>query len=133
MRSDFKILNWLRVLDLTAALVAIALLVGEIQIYKEVNSILSVDPEKVPTALLLFCILPLEEAELTYFESEVIHPHTMEQVIQTKIPIRIKNVMNPDGGGTVILPELKANAKANILNPRNTLSRGRSSAYLNNF
>jgi len=51
-------------------------------------------------------ISPEEAAELTYYGSEVVHPFTMEQVIRRKIPIRIKNVENPRGGGTVINPEV---------------------------
>lgn len=43
--------------------------------------------------------------ELTYYGSEVIHPFTMEQAIRASIPIRIKNVMNPTGSGTVIYPD----------------------------
>jgi aspartate kinase len=39
------------------------------------------------------------------FSLKVIHPFTMEQVIRARIPIRIKNVMNPRGNGTVIVPE----------------------------
>lgn len=47
----------------------------------------------------------ISRAELTYYGSEVIHPFTMEQVIRASIPIRIKNVMNPTGTGTVIFPD----------------------------
>lgn len=47
----------------------------------------------------------MQAAELTYYGSEVIHPFTMEQVIQARIPIRIKNVENPDGDGTMIFPD----------------------------
>ena len=42
---------------------------------------------------------------MTYYGSEVIHPFTMEQVIRAKIPIRIKNVENPTGKGTIIYPD----------------------------
>ncbi len=63
------------------------------------------DPRKVPTATLLPTITPAEVAELTFYGSEVIHPFTMEQVIRARIPIRIKNVMNPRGSGTIISPE----------------------------
>lgn len=42
---------------------------------------------------------------MTYYGSEVIHPFTMEQVIRASIPIRIKNVENPLGGGTIIFPD----------------------------
>ena len=75
----------------------------------------------MPTARLIPIISPGEAAELTYYGSEVIHPFTMEQVrnftshswvlkfgfqvIRKKISIRIKNVENPKGGGTVILPD----------------------------
>jgi aspartate kinase len=37
--------------------------------------------------------------------AEVIHPFTVEQVIRAGIPIRIKNIMNPRGAGTIILPD----------------------------
>lgn len=52
-------------------------------------------------------ITPDEAAELTYYGSEVIHPFTMEQVIRARIPIRIKNVENPKGEGTIIYPDEK--------------------------
>ena len=57
------------------------------------------------TARLIPVISPEEAAELTYYGSEVVHPFTMDQVIRRKIPIRIKNVENPSGGGTVIHPD----------------------------
>ena len=91
--------------DLCAALVAISLGASELQILKEVEGIHSADPRKVPTARLLSTITPSEAAELTFYGSEVIHPSTMEQVIRESIPIRIRNVTNPSGTGTTILPE----------------------------
>lgn len=91
--------------DLCAALVAISLGASELQIVKEVEGIYSADPRKVPTARLLSTITPSEAAELTFYGSEVIHPFTMEQVIRESIPIRIRNVTNPGGTGTTILPD----------------------------
>ncbi|KAG8989350.1 Aspartokinase [Tulasnella sp. JGI-2019a] len=90
--------------DLLAALLAVGLDASELQIWKEVDGIFTADPRKVLTARLIPIISPEEAAELTYYGSEVIHPFTMEQVIRRKIPIRIKNVENPQGGGTVIHP-----------------------------
>lgn len=90
--------------DLCAALAAVAVKAEELQIWKEVDGIFTADPRKVPTARLVPIITPEEAAELTYYGSEVIHPFTMEQVISARIPIRIKNVMNPEGNGTVIYP-----------------------------
>ena len=91
--------------DLCAALVAVGIKAGELQIWKEVDGIFTADPRKVPTAQLIPQISPAEAAELTFYGSEVIHPSTMDQVIRARIPVRIKNVMNPWGGGTIIYPD----------------------------
>lgn len=91
--------------DLCAALCAVGLSAAELQVWKEVDGIFTADPRKVPTARLLSTITPEEAAELTYYGSEVIHPFTMEQVIRAAIPIRIKNVENPRGEGTIIFPD----------------------------
>ncbi|KAL5514238.1 hypothetical protein ACEPAG_2326 [Sanghuangporus baumii] len=100
--------------DLCAALAAVGLQASELQIWKEVDGIFTADPRKVPTARLIPVISPDEASELTFYGSEVVHPFTMEQVIRRKIPIRIKNVMNPTGGGTVIHPD--PNVDAALLN-----------------
>ncbi|KAK4689584.1 aspartate kinase, partial [Tremellales sp. Uapishka_1] len=91
--------------DLCAASCAVGLSASELQVWKEVDGIFTADPRKVPNARLVPVITPDEAAELTYYGSEVIHPFTMEQVIRAKIPIRIKNVENPTGKGTIIYPD----------------------------
>lgn len=90
--------------DYTAALVARCLNSHELQIWKEVDGIFSADPRKVKGSKLLPELSPAEAAELTYFGSEVIHPFTMELAIAAEIPIRITNILNPSGQGTVIVP-----------------------------
>jgi aspartate kinase len=92
--------------DLCAALCAVGLKAEELQIWKEVDGIFTADPSKVPTARLLSSITPSEAAELTFYGSEVIHHLTMDQVIRATppIPIRIKNVKNPRGTGTIVIP-----------------------------
>lgn len=96
--------------DFTAALIAAGIGAKELQIWKEVDGIFSADPRKVENAKVLPTITPDEAAELTYYGSEVIHPFTMEQVINAKIPIRIKNTFNPDLPGTVIDPNKNTEA-----------------------
>lgn len=93
--------------DLCASLIAISLNAEELQVWKEVDGIFTADPTKVPTARLLPTINPAEAAELTFYGSEVIHHLTMDQVINAKPPIRIriKNVKNPRGNGTIIVPD----------------------------
>lgn len=93
--------------DLCASLAAVGLKAAELQIWKEVDGIFTADPTKVPTARLLPSITPSEASELTFYGSEVIHHLTMDQVIKAvpPIPIRIKNVKNPRGEGTIVKPD----------------------------
>ncbi|KAG7451054.1 aspartate kinase [Guyanagaster necrorhizus] len=97
--------------DLLSALLAVGVKASELQIWKEVDGIFTADPRKVATARVIPLISPDEAAELTYYGSEVVHPFTMEQVIRKKIPIRIKNVENPAGLGTVIYPDPEEEGK----------------------
>ena len=116
--------------DLCAALVAIATNAKELQIWKEVDGIFTADPRKVPTARLLSQISPSEAAELTFYGSEVIHPFTMEQVIRARIPIRIKNVMNPRGSGTIVYPDSESELDLTSPTHNPKLFRTRSSSLL---
>ena len=88
--------------DFTASLVSVAIQARELQIWKEVDGIFTADPQIVPQAQPIDMLTPKEASELTYFGSQVIHPFTMERVIQAKIPVRIKNTFHPEGNGTVI-------------------------------
>jgi aspartate kinase len=116
--------------DLCAALVAVGLQAHELQVWKEVDGIFTADPRKVPTARLLPQISPAEAAELTFYGSEVIHPFTMEQVIRARIPIRIKNVMNPRGQGTIIFPDSVSELENTLTGHDPKLFRTRSSSLL---
>jgi len=95
--------------DFTAALIASGLgqsAVAEMQVWKEVDGVFTADPRKVPNAKVLSQMSGKEAAEITFFGSEVIHHFTMEQVMNERIPLRVKNVLRPEGNGTLITPEL---------------------------
>ncbi|KAL9130620.1 MAG: hypothetical protein Q9217_001234 [Psora testacea] len=100
--------------DLLAAIVAVGVNAKELQVltcqehifYRQLKGLTNIDPRKVPTATLLESIHPSEANELTFFGSEVIHHFTIEQCIPN-IPIRIKNVREPDGSGTLIFSDDK--------------------------
>ena len=117
--------------DLCAALVAVGTNAQELQIWKEVDGIFTADPRKVPTAQLITQISPAEAAELTFYGSEVIHPSTMDQVIRARIPIRIKNVMNPRGKGTIIYPDSVQELESTLQGSVPQLFRSRSSTFIN--
>ncbi|KAK2763603.1 aspartokinase [Colletotrichum kahawae] len=90
--------------DLCAAMCAVGTKAAELQIWKEVDGIFTADPRKVPSARLLSTVTAEEGTELTYYGSEVIHPLTMDQIRCANIPLRLKNVFNPTGAGTIIYP-----------------------------
>ncbi|PBP23903.1 aspartate kinase [Diplocarpon rosae] len=106
--------------DLCASLIAVGMTAEELQVWKEVDGIFTADPTKVPTARLLQTITPAEAAELTFYGSEVIHHLTMDQVMHATPPIqiRIKNVKNPRGNGTIVLPDVKLSSNR-LLHSRN--------------
>jgi len=88
--------------DFTAALTGSAFEAEEIQIWTDVDGLLSADPRIVKQT----CVLPevsFEEAgELAEFGAKVLHPQTIWPAVKKNIPVRIKNTMNPDAIGTRI-------------------------------
>ncbi|MBI5388774.1 aspartate kinase [Candidatus Woesearchaeota archaeon] len=88
--------------DLTAAIVGAALQVKEIQVWKNVDGLLSADPRLCPKAIPV-PLLSLEEAsELAYFGAKILHPRSIIPAMQKNIPVRVKNSYNPNHPGTVI-------------------------------
>lgn len=88
--------------DYTASLVAAAIHADELEIWTDVDGVLSADPRFVPDAFLVPELTFAEAAELSYFGAEVLHPSTMVPVVELDIPVRIRNTWNPAGGGTLI-------------------------------
>ena len=88
--------------DFTAALAGAAFSVREIQIWTDVDGLLSADPRVVKFT----CVLPEvsfeEAAELAEFGAKVLHPQTIWPAVKKNIPVRIKNTMNPAAAGTKI-------------------------------
>ncbi len=88
--------------DFSAAILGACLHADEIQIWTDVNGILTTDPRIVPEARTLRQLSYNEAAELAYFGAKVIHPKTMLPAVERNIPIRILNTFNPDGPSTLI-------------------------------
>ena len=63
---------------------------------------------------LLAAITPREALELTHFGNEVLHPLTMNRLIDAGIPVHILNTFKPDSGGTVVDPQKSAATVAAI-------------------
>ena len=94
--------------DYTAAIIGSALNVAEIQIWTDVNGMMTADPRMVKKAFSLPELTYTEAMELSYFGAKVIYPPTMIPAFLKKIPIVIKNTFDVDFGGTVIQHDCKA-------------------------
>lgn len=91
--------------DYTASLVGAALSARVIEIWTDVDGVLTADPRKVSEAFPLLKISYEEAGELAHFGAKVIHPKTMKPARLKNIPIDIKNTFNPRGMGTRICNE----------------------------
>jgi aspartokinase/homoserine dehydrogenase 1 len=94
--------------DYTAAIFGAALNAQEIQIWTDVNGMMTADPRMVKKAFSLTELTYTEAMELSYFGAKVIYPPTMIPAFLKKIPIVIKNTFEPEFEGTVIRHDCKA-------------------------
>lgn len=88
--------------DYTAALVGGGLHVGAIEIWTDVDGIMTTDPRICPDALRVRTISFEEAAELAYFGAKVLHPATILPAVQKNIPVFVLNSRNAANEGTRI-------------------------------
>ncbi|RVW77995.1 Aspartokinase 1, chloroplastic [Vitis vinifera] len=88
--------------DLTATAIGRALGLQEIQVWKDVDGVLTCDPSIYPRALPVPYLTFDEAAELAYFGAQVLHPQAMRPARESDIPVRVKNSYNPEAPGTLI-------------------------------
>src|SRR5690606_16476860 len=88
--------------DYTAGILGAALDAQAIEIWTDVDGMLTADPRIVKKAFSLPLLSYTEAMELSYFGAKVIYPPTMIPAFLKKIPIVIRNTFNPDFEGTVI-------------------------------
>lgn len=93
--------------DYTAAIFGAGLNAEEIQIWTDVNGMMTADPRMVKNAFSLPELSYTEAMELSYFGAKVIYPPTMIPAFMKKIPIVIKNTFDTDFEGTVIRHDCK--------------------------
>ncbi|MCL4639886.1 MULTISPECIES: bifunctional aspartate kinase/homoserine dehydrogenase I [Olivibacter] len=88
--------------DYTAAIFGAALQAEAIEIWTDVDGMLTADPRMVKKAFPLPILSYTEAMELSYFGAKVIYPPTMIPAFMKKVPIVIRNTFNPSFPGTII-------------------------------
>lgn len=95
--------------DYTAAIVASALSVKELEIWTDVNGMFTANPKLVKQAHPIEKISYEEAMELSHFGAKVLYPPTIQPVLSKNIPIWIKNTFEPEAHGTFISAVSQAN------------------------
>ena len=90
--------------DYSASVIANVLNADALEIWKDVDGFMSVDPKIVKEAVPIDTLSYDEAAELSYFGAQVLHPRTVEPARMKNITIFVKNVFKPEVRGTAIQP-----------------------------
>jgi aspartate kinase len=88
--------------DYSAAIIGACLGAGEIQIWTDVDGMLTADPRIVPDPYVVPHLSFAEASELAYFGAKVLHPATIQPAVSRNIPVRILNSQRPHARGTLI-------------------------------
>lgn len=88
--------------DYSAAVIGAGLDASAIDIWTDVDGMLTADPRVVPDARLVPELSFAEASELAYFGAKVLHPSTILPAMSQRIPVRILNARRPEGPGTRI-------------------------------
>ena len=88
--------------DYSGAIFAALFAADELEIWTDVDGVLSADPRVVPEAVQLVDLSYDEACELAYFGAKVVHPQTMAPAIDRGMPITIRNTFEPNHPGTRI-------------------------------
>ncbi len=91
--------------DYSAAVVAHALSLPTVEVWKDVGGFMSADPKIVPEAFPLAVLSYDEAAELSYFGAKVLHPRAVQPARAGGASIVLKNIYRPEDAGTRIGPD----------------------------
>ena len=91
--------------DFTASIVGAGLGAEEVQIWTDVDGVMTADPSILPSARRIKIMSFAEAAELAYFGARVLHPSTMLPATESGIPVRVLNSRQPDVEGTTIVAD----------------------------
>ena len=91
--------------DFSASIVGAGIQASEIQIWTDVDGMLTCDPRILPSGHRIRVISFAEAAELAYFGAKVLHPSTVVPAVEKNIPVLILNSRRPEVEGTRIVAE----------------------------
>ncbi|WP_431137452.1 bifunctional aspartate kinase/homoserine dehydrogenase I [Psychroserpens mesophilus] len=100
--------------DFTAAIIAAALKVKQLEIWTDVSGMYTANPKLVKHGYPIKRLSYQEAMELSHFGAKVLYPPTVQPVLDLNIPIHIKNTLKPDEDGTMISSETELTNNAPV-------------------
>jgi aspartate kinase len=100
--------------DWSAALIGEALGAAEVQIWTDVEGVLTADPRVVVGARPIATLSANEAAELAAFGAKVLHPSTIQPAMEARIPVTVRHTQRPDGAFTTIDPRQQAGPRGSV-------------------
>lgn len=91
--------------DYSAAIIAAEMLAEELQIWTDVNGVMSADPRIINNPLTKNRINVGSLERMAFFGAKVIHPDTLKPTLKSNIPVRILNTFNSENHGTLVTTE----------------------------
>lgn len=124
--------------DFSAAIVGAAIGASRIEVWTDVDGVMTTDPKLCPDARVIRKLSFDEAAELAHFGAKVLHPATLAPAMQENIPMYVLNSRDPEGKGTEITASASTGnrvtaitAKRNVVVLEIQARRGVDAALLN--
>jgi len=97
--------------DYTASIIGAAIGAEEIEIWTDVDGVMTSDPRIVKSAVSIDRVSYEEASELAFLGAKVLHPKTILPAVNKNIPVRVLNTFNPSHKGTVVLKEIEKGSR----------------------
>ena len=101
--------------DLTGSIVGVALSAARVEIWTDVDGIMTTDPDVCPEARRIPRISFADAATLAHFGAKVLHPGTLKPAMQANIPVHVLNSHNPECEGTEIVANVTGTGSVKAL------------------
>ena len=98
--------------DYTASVISRALGADELQIWTDVDGMMTADPRALPAARVISQLSYDEAADLAYFGAKILHARMIAPLAETGMPLRIKNIFSPQQAGTLVTSDSETGESA---------------------
>jgi aspartate kinase len=108
--------------DFTASIVGAALGASRVEIWTDVDGVMTTDPKLCSDARVIRRMSFDEAAELAHFGAKVLHPATLAPAMRENIPVYVLNSLRPEGSGTEIVAHSDAGNRVRAVTARRNVA-----------